>query len=113
MEGTQLSSTQISQITSQKANNVSRNDILTLSFLSYMSELEYKRIENDMSAEDDYSRYGEFISRTNNTLRKCGYYELYAPNPYDSLIMCLISSNEAINAYRNLWSWYLTNKERG
>ena len=113
LEGTQLSSTQISQITSQKANNVSRNDILTLSFLSYMSELEYKRIENDMSAEDDYSRYGEFISRTNNTLRKCGYYELYAPNPYDSLIMCLISSNEAINAYRNLWSWYLTNKERG
>ena len=52
-----------------------------------------------------------FMQRTNDILIKCGYHQLYAPNPYDSLLMCLVSSNEAINAFKNLWSWFLAEKE--
>lgn len=113
LEGTQLSSTKLSQIESQKADGISRNDILTLSFLEYMSEIEEDWKENccESESEEDYRlRRAGFIERTNSVLTKCGFYELYAPNPYDSLLICLLSSNEGIEAYRNLWGWYLANK---
>lgn len=115
LEGTQLSSAKLSQIESRKADGISRNDILTLSFLEYMSEIEEQRKNHDYEpeSEEDYKyRRTGFIQRTNEVLTKCGFYELYAPNPYDSLLICLLSSNEAIDSYRNLWGWYLVNKEK-
>lgn len=113
LEGTQLSSTKLNQIQSKKAEHITRNDILTLSFLAYMSELERRRADRGEEAADDYRlRLSGFMQRTNEVLEKCGYHELYAPNPYDNLIACLLSSSEAIDAYRNLWSWYLTNKRQ-
>lgn len=113
LKKTQLSSTKLSQIESKKAGDISRNDILTLSFLEFMSELDEKwNREGFQLTEKDYSnRSLDFIQRTNEVLDKCGFYELYAPNPYDSLLICLLSSSEAIDAYRNLWGWYLANKE--
>lgn len=113
LEGTQLSSTKINQIKKKKEKNITRNDLLTLSFLKYMSEIELSRLDADNKASDDYLlRYAGFMQETNEILRKCGYYELYAPNPYDALLVCLLTSGEAINAYRNLWSWYLENKTK-
>lgn len=114
LEGTQLSSTKLSQIKNKKAENITRNDILTLSFLAYMSKLEDERVKEDkgVGINDYESRYAEFFRVTNKILEKCGYHGLYAPNPYDSLIICLLSSNEAIDSYRNMWSWYLSYKEK-
>lgn len=112
LEGTQLSSTKLNQIEKKKAEHITRNDILTLNFLTYMSCVEYERAQYEEKASKDYkTRYEDFMLKTNESLRKCGYYELYAPNPYDSLLFCLVSSNEAVDAYRNLWSWYLSYKE--
>lgn len=111
LEGTQLSSSKINRIEKKTEMYITRNDILTLSFLAYMSELETVRIEAGEEAADDYAdRYSGFMKKTNEILRKCGYHELYAPNPYDALLVWLLTGSEAINAYRNLWSWYLSNK---
>ena len=113
LEGTQLSSTKLSQIMNEKENHITRNDLLTLSFLAYVSEQEDERLEDDHMASEDYDqRKADFINKTNELLKKCGYFELYALNPYDALLVCLLSSNEAINAYKNLWSWYLVQKEK-
>ena len=113
LEGTQLSSVKINQIKKKKEKHIKRNDLLTLSFLKYMSEIELSRLDAGNKASDDYLlRYAGFMQETNEILRKCGYYELYAPNPYDALLVCLLTSGEAIDAYRNLWSWYLKNKTK-
>ncbi len=115
LEGTQLSTTKLWQIENKTEKNITRNDILTLSFLAYMSEIEEYRISDAGTASQDYEiRCSEngFMQRTNDLLIRCGYHQLYAPNPYDSLLMCLVSSNEGVNAFRNLWSWYLTRREK-
>lgn len=113
LEGTQLSSTKLNQIIRGKEKHITRNDLLTLSFLAYVSEQENERIEKNNAASEDYDqRMADFLNKTNDLLRKCGYFELYAPNPYDALLMCLLSSNVAITSFRNLWSWYLFQKEK-
>lgn len=113
LEGTQLSSTKLNQIIRGKEKHITRNDLLTLSFLAYVSGQENERIEKNNTASEDYEqRMADFLSKTNALLRKCGYFELYAPNPYDALLMCLLSSSVAITSFRNLWSWYLFQKER-
>lgn len=113
LEGAQLSSTKLNQIIRGKEKHITRNDLLTLSFLAYVSGQENERIEKSNTASEDYDqRMADFLNKTNELLRKCGYYELYAPNPYDALLMCLLSSNEAINSYKNLWSWYLFQKDK-
>ena len=113
LEGTQLSFTKLNQIIRGKEKHITRNDLLTLSFLAYVSEQENERIEKNNAASEDYDqRMADFLNKTNDLLRKCGYFELYAPNPYDALLMCLLSSNVAITSFRNLWSWYLFQKEK-
>ena len=113
LEGTKLDASKLSQIERKKAKYISRNDLLTLSFLAYMSRVEKVREEQGSLAEEDYEgRKGGFFSITNEILRKSGYYELYTPNPYDSLLVLLVSSNEGIVSYRNLWSMYLTWKKK-
>ncbi|MCI9615381.1 MAG: hypothetical protein HFG93_09540 [Dorea sp.] len=115
LEGTQLSSTKLCQIANRTEKNITRNDILTLSFLAYMSEVEERRLGDEGTASEDYEKRcseNGFMQRTNDILIKCGYHQLYAPNPYDSLLMCLVSSNEAVNAFRNLWSWFLSRREK-
>lgn len=115
LKDTQLSSTKLSQIKTQKAENITRNDILTLSFLSYMSEIEKKK--RDKKEQEKYqkmstekkedlfkTRRSDFVNKTDQILEKCGFYIMYAPNPYDSLLILLLSSSEAIDAYRNLWN---------
>lgn len=125
-EETQISATKISNITNKKERNITRNDLLTLCFLTYVIESENDWYGNDerenvngterekqyyekVKNENDYKKSG-FLRKANELLKKCGFYELYEANPYDALLMCLLSSEEPINAFRNLWSWYLSQK---
>ena len=69
--------------------------------------------ENTYSHHGDHyaiDSYTAFFQKTNEVLRKCGFYELYEPNLYDSFLMYLTASSEGIASYRNIWSWYLRNK---
>ena len=97
--------------------------MLTLCFLTYVIEEEHKWfewVENAKTEADkeerrvkEYNvRKSGFLEKANDLLKKCGFYELYMPNPYDALLMCLLSSEEPINAFRNLWSWYLSQKAK-
>ena len=127
LEGTGFSDSDISNIKS--SNGIlkpKRCDLITFSFLAYASEMERRRERLQLKPVEDYgkpfdgrsndpetlSRYSGFVARTNELLTKCGFYELYQPNPYDSLIMFLLTSREAVNAFRNLWGWYLARKNR-
>lgn len=127
LEGTDFTASDISNIGSSNGTlNPKRCDLVTFSFLAYASELERKRERLQLRQAEDYgkpydgmnfgpetlSRYSGFVLRTNELLAKCGFYELYQPNPYDSLIMFLLSSRDAVNAFRNLWGWYLARKNR-
>ena len=122
LEGTRITPSKISNIRNGKKVTITRSDLITFSFLAYASELKRIREERGDSNEKDFgradvndlrkkSRYSGFFLRTNKILVKCGYYELYQPNPYDALIIYLLSHNESIDALRNLWSWYLGKKK--
>ena len=56
LEGTQLSSTKLNQIIRGKEKHITRNDLLTLSFLAYVSEQENERIEKNNAASEDYDQ---------------------------------------------------------
>lgn len=117
LEGTRLEDNKLNEIETQKAKYINRNDILTLSFLAYASKIEYDFYQGHPAPEtppkedDPGTRCAGFVESANEVLRKCGFWELYAPNPYDSLLVCLLSSGEAVDAYRNLWGWYLSKKK--
>ena len=122
LEGTKITPAKISHIRNGKKDNITRSDLITFSFLAYVSKLKKIREEQGYGDEMDFgradlkdlskrSRYSGFFQQTNKILVKCGYYELYQPNPYDALIIYLLSHNEAIDALRNLWSWYLGKKK--
>lgn len=124
LKGTKLSKSKISNIKNGKEAGITRSDLITLSFLAYMSRIEkmhsedrnkhgnwLKKPGSKKQKAPSLSRYSGFIAETNSLLSRCGFYELYHPNPYDALIIFLISGNEAINAFRNLWGWYLAKKK--
>lgn len=114
-KGAMLSSTKLYNIQRGTEKNITRKDIVTLSFLTYVNEsenpdydsMEYK--EEDL-AEDVWEArpgYLNFVRKTNQNLEACGFYGLYEMNPYDLLLEYLAGSSEAISSYRNLWGWYL------
>ncbi len=130
LKETYISATKLSNIKNKKEKNITRNDLLTLCFLTYVIESEnvwyaddekdndneteedkMKRHNEKVKNEYDYRKSG-FLEKANDLLKKCGFYELYMPNPYDALLMCLLSSEEPINAFRNLWSRYLSQKAK-
>lgn len=108
LEGTKLSDSKIYSILKGKKCTITRNDILTICFLEHMSGYE----ENYSCQGKHYAinSYAGFLQKTNEVLRKCGFYELYEPNLYDSFLMYLTASSEGITSYRNIWNWYLKNK---
>lgn len=121
LEGTMLSPTKIWQIEKMKDIEVSRNDILTLSFLCQMSEIEFdqddymeirvkKSEESAVRKELFEERYDEFLLRTNRDLKSCGFQGLYLVNPYDCLLAYLTTCAEPLTAFRNLWGAYLDYK---
>ena len=123
LKETRISATKLRNIEIKKEKNITRNDLLTLCFLTYVIEEEHKWfewVENAKTEADKEKRRVEeynfrksgFLEKANDLLKKCGFYELYMPNPYDALLMCLLSSEEPINAFRNLWSWYLSQKAK-
>ena len=123
LKETRISATKLRNIEIKKEKNITRNDLLTLCFLTYVIEDEPKWFEwvekAKTEAEKEKRRVKEynvrksgFLEKANDLLKKCGFYELYMPNPYDALLMCLLSSEEPINAFRNLWSWYLSQKAK-
>lgn len=123
LKETRMSATKLRNIEIKKEKNITRNDLLTLCFLTYVIEEEHKWfewVENAKTEADkekrrvkEYNfRKSGFLEKANDLLKKCGFYELYMPNPYDALLMCLLSSEEPINAFRNLWSWYLSQKAK-
>lgn len=122
LKGTKISATKLRNIKIKKEKNITRNDLLTLCFLTYVIEEEHEWFEWVENAEteeekerivEEYNdRKSGFLEKANDLLKKCGFYELYKPNSYDALLMCLLSSEEPINAFRNLWSWYLSQKAK-
>ena len=108
LQGTKLSETKIYSISKGKGCTITRNDILTICFLEHMSGYE----ENYLRQGKHYAidSYTVFLQKTNEVLRKCGFYELYQPNLYDSFLMYLTASSEGVASYKNIWSWYLRNK---
>lgn len=115
LKGTQLSSTKLSQISTKKAEHLTRNDILTLCFLVYVSDPDYKDTIYQLKSEQQrieelQARRSDFLRKTNEILDQCHFHRLYAPNPYDSFLILLLSSDEAIDAYRNLWNQLLAQK---
>ncbi len=123
LEGTKLSSTKLSNIEKKKEPHITRNDVLTLTFLSYSAGLDAKRYEEETEwgeETDDEIRLTEyrqkkigFISAANRNLEACGFYGVYEPNPYDALLIYLISNMEPLSAFRELWELYLfKNKEK-
>ena len=108
LEGTRLSESKIYSISKGRKYTITRNDVLTICFLEHMSDYEETYSHHgDHYAIDSYTA---FFQKTNEVLRKCGFYELYEPNLYDSFLMYLTASSEGIASYRNIWSWYLRNK---
>ena len=123
LKETRISATKLRNIEIKKEKNITRNDLLTLCFITYVIESENDwyaddEEDNDNETEEDKlkkeynDRMSGFLTTANELLKKCGFYVLYMPNPYDALLMCLLSSEEPINAFRNLWSWYLSQKAK-
>lgn len=123
LKGTRISATKLRNIKIEKEKNIARNDLLTLCFLTYVIEEENKWFEwvenakteaekEERRVEEYNVRKSGFLEKANDLLKKCGFYELYMPNPYDALLMSLLSSEEPINSFRNLWSWYLSQKAK-
>ena len=108
LEGTRLSESKIYSILKGKKYTITRNDVLTICFLEHMSGYEETYLRQGKYYA--INSYTVFLQKTNEVLRKCGFYELYEPNLYDSFLMYLTASSEGIASYRNIWSWYLRNK---
>lgn len=118
LEGTMFSATKLWQIEKQKDVEITRNDILTLSFLSQMAEIEfdqseYMEIQAQVNEADTVrqelfeDRYAEFLHQTNRDLSSCGFQGLYLANPYDCLLAYMTTCSEPLTAFRNLWAVYL------
>lgn len=109
-----LNDTKISQslfyaISREKPCTVRRSDVLTLVFLSEMSWSQFQMnsdLEDTAHHKDGVymKRWRGFLQAANEKLREAGFYELYVPNPYDSLIAYLAGNvNDPITTFRNLW----------
>lgn len=108
--GTMLSNTKLYNIQRGTEKNITRKDIVTLSFLVYVNDYE----SDHSPREKHYSINGylNFIQKTNDNLEACGFYGLYELNLYDCLLMYLAGNTEAIASYRNIWSWYLSGMQK-
>lgn len=107
--GAMLSSSKLYNIQKGTEKNITRKDIVTLSFLTYVNE--YETEHSPLEKYYALNGYLNFVQRTNENLEKCGFYGLYELNPYDSLLMYLAGNAEAIASYRNIWSWYLIKRD--
>ena len=118
LDGTMFSATKLWQIEKQKEIEITRNDILTLSFLAQMAEIEFDQSEymeiqanaNEADAirqELFEERYADFLIQTNRDLTACGFQGLYLADPYDCMLAYLTTCSEPLTAFRNLWAVYL------
>lgn len=118
LDGTMFSATKLWQIEKQKEIEITRNDILTLSFLAQMAEIEfdqseYMEIQANANEADTIrqelfeERYADFLIQTNRDLTTCGFQGLYLADPYDCMLAYLTTCSEPLTAFRNLWAVYL------
>ncbi len=146
LKGTRLENDKLSNIKNHREQGITRSDILTLTFLVYVTEdpdlfgdiedmldiatrteissfarrnlsarqiaeensrLAKKAARAEKEARETYDMLlAEFRRQANDNLRRCGFYELYLPNPYDGLLALLLASESPINAFRELWGTY-------
>lgn len=119
-KGAMLSSTKLYNIQKGTEKNITRKDIVTLSFLAYVYEFENPDYSSPGYKEADLAEnvwgaqpgYLNFVRKTNQNLEACGFYGLYDMNPYDLLLEYLSGNTEAISSYRNLWGWYLRKRKK-
>jgi len=78
---------------------VTRNELMTLAFLVQMAKMQF----SDQTGSGN--RVIENLLAVNHILSKCGFFEVYPVNPYDSLMLYITSfEREPLYVFRNLWA---------
>ena len=88
---------------------ITRKRFLTAAFLACGS----KNVDNIFADTDDAKTkalsaqevLSNSVAEINGNLRKCGFHELYLPNPFDCLIAYLTMCADPIEAYRTLFDF--------
>lgn len=101
LKGKQLSNQDFYNIENE-LKDISRNDILTLSFLNFVTKLDV--LGNEYTTE---TRMKKFKNYVDDNLVKSGFGKLYYMNPYDTFLMSLASIEDGLEAYINIWNYYL------
>ena len=105
---TKLSASRIYALEKRRRIDVTREDILTLVFLNFAAQRQFEDIGE--AAYDATARQwlGAFIATADRILGECGFYGIYRADPYDAMLCYLAAStDEPLNAFRNLWGMIL------
>lgn len=86
----------------KKNTRVSRQELLTLAFLTEMAKEQFTISKERII--DPEERLANRIQRINFIMNSCGFYGIYPANPYDCLMLYISTfEKEPIYVYRNLW----------
>lgn len=88
---------------------VDRDKLLTIAFLAEMSkkELPFGLEQEDMEEQlTPREQLLDVMQSVSDVLTQCGFYEVYLPNPYETLMLSLCTCDEPLQLYRSLWSRY-------
>ncbi len=105
---TKLSASKIYALEKRRRIDVSREDILTLIFLNFAAQRQFEDIGEEAYDATARQWLGAFIATADRILGECGFYGVYRADPYDAMLCYLAAStDEPLNAFRNLWGMIL------
>lgn len=103
LQGKRLTDTRISQLRILGAPALKRHELLTISFLYYLSPQQQAQQQQDAISSDAWEQAQYMQALVNRELTECGFHPLYLPNAYDCLLAYLTLCGEPIQTYRFLW----------
>ena len=105
---TKFSASKIYSLEKRRRTEVSREDILTLIFLNFAAQRQFGEIGEEAYDATAQQWLGAFIATADRILGECGFYGVYRADPYDAMLCYLAAStDEPLNAFRNLWGMIL------
>ena len=89
----------------KNVSQVSRSDLITMSFLNNAASLQNDRLvyESDVNYTDSTADTKDyFVDEVNEVLREAKYYDLYPGDPYESLLTWILACHEPLELYRRI-----------
>lgn len=93
----------------ERTSEVSREDILMVSFL-----ISVCRVKDELRKKDQHlyrNRKAIFYSEANRNLEKCGYGEIYLVNPYDAFLLSCLLQDQPLSYYLGIWKKHRNEKD--